>query len=70
MKKINLQELREKYKKGSKVVLHKMKGEPNMFPGLKGIIKYVDDIGQIHVAWDNGSSLALNLQLDTFTVIK
>lgn len=27
--------------------------------GLKGTVEFVDDAGQIHVAWENGVSLAL-----------
>ncbi len=27
--------------------------------GLKGTVMSVDDIGQIHVNWENGSTLAL-----------
>lgn len=29
----------------------------------------VDDIGQIHVEWENGSTLALNVEEDDFTVV-
>lgn len=35
--------------------------------GDEGTITHVDDIGQIHVSWDNGSSLALNYLEDDFT---
>lgn len=37
--------------------------------GLKGEVFLVDDIGQIHVQWENGSSLALNAQVDQFCKI-
>ena len=39
-----------------------------MYDGLEGTIESVDDIGQIHVRWDNGSSLALNYEEDSFEV--
>ena len=39
-----------------------------MTPGLKGVVKMVDDIGQIHVSWENGSGLALNIEEDSFRV--
>ena len=45
-----------------------MKGEPQMYDGLEGTVYNVDDIGQIHVRWDNGSSLALNYEEDSFEV--
>lgn len=43
-----------------------MYGEPKMPKGIKGIVDEVDDIGQIHVKWENGSSLALNVEVDSF----
>lgn len=30
--------------------------------GTEGTVKYVDDIGQVHVDWDNGSGLAVNFE--------
>lgn len=63
---INL--LKEKYKEGTRVILYNMAGE-DMPIGLKGTIKLVDGIGQIQVNWDNGSTLAINTDLDTFSVI-
>ena len=33
-------------------------------PGLKGTVLSVDDIGTIHVAWDNGSSLGVVYGVD------
>ena len=32
--------------------------------GTLGTVKAVDDIGTIHVAWDNGSSLGVVLGVD------
>lgn len=37
--------------------------------GTRGKIYNVDDIGQIHVKWDNGSSLALIYSVDKFKLI-
>lgn len=64
--KYNAEQLRRKYPKGTKVVLEHMEGEPQMKEGLVGKVKFVDDIGQIHVSWENGSSLALNVDVDRF----
>ena len=38
--------------------------------GLKGTVKFVDDAGQIHMSWENGSSLALNIHKDTFEKVE
>ena len=52
-----------------RVKLIHMEGESQMERGLEGTISCVDDIGQIHVNWDNGSTLALNVEVDAFTLI-
>jgi hypothetical protein len=54
-----LKQLREHYKKGTRVQLEYM-DDPQAPPvGTKGTVEMVDDIGSIHVHWDNGSGLAL-----------
>ena len=60
--------IKEKFQPGIRILLHEMKGETRMYDGLEGTIESVDDIGQIHVRWDNGSSLALNYEEDSFEV--
>jgi len=57
---MNAERVSEEYMKGTRVVLSEMAGEDKMPSGLRGTVTSVDDIGQIHVAWDNGSSLALS----------
>ena len=59
MTRIEVDRIREKYPPGSHVQLIEMKGEPQMEYGLRGKVMAVDDIGQIHVNWENGSTLAL-----------
>lgn len=54
------------YKKGEKIKLIFMKDEPQMPHGLTGTIHHVDDIGQIHVTWEDGTGLALILGVDGF----
>lgn len=61
--------LRNMYPKDTRIVLHHM-DDPFAPPsGTKGTVTWVDDIGQIHVNWDNGSTLALNVKLDSFSKI-
>ena len=41
--------------------------DPHAVPaGTRGKITYVDDAGQIHVAWETGSTLALVSGIDHF----
>ena len=59
-----------RFPKGTIVQLDDMAGERDMPAGLRGKVTMVDDIGQVHVAWENGRSLALNTEQDSFKVIK
>lgn len=62
-------ELKARYTSGMRVRLISMSGEPQMYCGLEGTVRVVDDMGQIHVRWDNGSTLALNVDVDAFEVV-
>ena len=70
LKEMNVEQIREEYPVGTKIELINMDGESHMYPGLKGEVKSVDDIGQIHMRWENGSSLALNVGVDSFEKIE
>lgn len=37
--------------------------------GVCGMVESVDDACQLHVKWDNGSTLALNPDVDEFTIL-
>lgn len=67
---MNIEQIRKMYRKGMRVKLISMKGESQMKAGIKGTVQLVDDAGQIHVKWENGSGLALNLECDEFEVIE
>ena len=62
---MNVERIREMYPEGTQIILQEMQGENQMPYGLKGTVKFVDDAGQIHMRWENGSSLALLLQTGT-----
>jgi hypothetical protein len=55
--------------KGKGITLIKMADDPNPIEsGAKGTIRGVDGIGQIHVNWDNGRSLALVPGVDVYQI--
>lgn len=66
LKQSQIDKIKKEYTEGTKVILLNMEGESQMPRGLKGEVDHVDDAGQIHVRWENGSSLALNVEVDTF----
>ena len=52
-----VERIRKQYPIGYRVELLRM-DDPQAPPvGTKGTVRYVDDIGSLGVAWDNGSSL-------------
>jgi len=52
-----VERIRKHYPVGCRVELLRM-DDPQAPPiGTKGTVRYVDDIGSLGVAWDNGSSL-------------
>ena len=56
-----LEALRKTYTEGSRVELLHMDDPYNkkLYPGCRGTVKAVDDMGTIHVSWDCGSSLGV-----------
>ncbi len=61
----NLKNLRQTYV-GKKVVIINMEGEPQ-YSGKIGVVKSVDDIGQLHGSW---GGCAIQPENDTFEIIK
>lgn len=62
--------LREQYPVGTRIRLIKMREEAQPVPeGTEGTVTGVDDIGTIHMKWDNQSSLGLVQKIDQFQII-
>ena len=54
-----VERLRERYPKGTRVELVRMEDVQAPPIGTKGTVTAVDDMGTIHVRWDNGSGLGV-----------
>ena len=65
----NNEEISTKYNIGNTIVLDEMIGE-NLPYGLKGTIKKIDNVGQLHINWENGSTLAIDPKIDKFEVLQ
>lgn len=66
--KVNVESIKKLYPHGTRVRCDNMEDPWNPIPsGMEGTVDFVDDIGQIHMEWDNGSCLALCPREDQFT---
>ena len=64
MSEINIERLKAKYPKGTRVRLVRMDDIQAPPIGTLGTVIGVDDIGSILVNWDNGSSLNVGYGID------
>lgn len=65
-----IEQLRKKYPVGTKIQLISMRDEKYpVLPGTIGEVVHVDDLGNVHMKWQNGSSLALIPEVDSFKVV-
>ena len=71
IRKETLERLRKEYPAGARVELVHMNDPYNtrLFPGARGMVVSVDDIGTIHVRWDCGSSLGIVYSEDICRII-
>lgn len=66
-----LQQQAERYKQlypeGTRVLLIQMGDDRNpVEPNTRGTVNHVDDLGTIHMNWDNGRTLAICPHADSF----
>lgn len=67
----DIQIIKETYPQGTKIMLLNDMQEEK-YPvkaGTIGIVDHVDDIGTIHMKWENGRSLGLIPNLDKFEIV-
>lgn len=65
----NVKLLKEKYPEGTKIRLIHMDDFQAVPSGTVGTVRKVDDMGTIHVLWDNGSTLGVIEGVDSFEVV-
>ena len=63
------EEMLLRYPIGTRVKLIEMDDVQTPIPGTFGTIISIDDIGDLMVSWDDGSSLKLIVGIDVFEVI-
>lgn len=62
---------KERYPKGTRIELISMDDAfAPVVPGTKGTVECVDDMGTIHMRWDNGRTLGLIPGVDSFRKIE
>lgn len=62
---------KEMYPKGTRIELISMCDPFSpIYPGTKGTVVHVDDMGTIHMKWDNGRTLGLLPYEDSFKIIE
>lgn len=69
MKREEVERIRSKYPKGTRLKLDHMDDSFALPAGTLGTVRGVDDAGDIMVNWDNGSSLKIILETDRFHVV-
>ena len=58
------------YPPGTRIELIHMDDPFHPVPdGTRGTVRSVDDEGKLHMKWDNGRTLAINTDIDTFRVL-
>lgn len=62
--------LREKYPTGTIVKLISMNDVQSPPVGTIGEVTLIDDMGSVHVNWQNGSTLALIPDIDSWEILK
>lgn len=62
--------IKERYPQGTRVKLEYMQDSYAVPSGTLGTVVHVDDLGTLHMKWDNGRSLGLVLGEDSFEIVE
>lgn len=69
LKPYQVEQIKKQYPVGTRIELDGMDDERDMPAGLKGVVQYVDDAGQLGMLWDNGRTLSLIPGEDRFHTV-
>lgn len=62
-----VRDIKDRYPPGTRIMLDSMGEDPRpIAPGTKGTVRMVDDAGTVHCNFDNGRSLGLIPDEDSF----
>lgn len=61
--------LKALYPAGTRIEIVRMEDSQAVGPGTKGTVTFIDAMGTIHMAWDNGRTLGLIPGEDVFRKI-
>lgn len=61
---VEIKARKEDFPAGTRVKLVKMKDAQAPDKGTLGTVRFVDDIGTVHIEWDDGSSLGAVMDVD------
>ena len=62
--------IKERYPPGTRIRLNSMEDPyAPIAPGTEGVVDFVDDVGTIHMKWNNGRSLGIVPGEDSFSVL-
>jgi hypothetical protein len=64
-----VQSIKERYPQGTRIKLNYMNDSQAVSSGTLGTVAHVDDMGTIHMKWDNGRSLGLVVGEDGFEIV-
>lgn len=67
---MNVDAIKKMYPVGTRIELVYMEDTQAVPSGTKGTVDLVDDMGTIHMKWDNGRTLGLIPEVDEFKIIK
>jgi len=66
----NIEKLKQRFPEGTRIELIYINDDfCKLKKGDKGTVEYVDDIGQIHVQFDESIRIGLNIDEDIFVTI-